>query len=78
MSCGTEMIASLLGSMLTICLPLQMERGLVVIAYADGTPADVHILKHDQCLHYWGAWLHRLHRYWDITLRQHNAAETAG
>ncbi|XP_046848253.1 mitochondrial genome maintenance exonuclease 1-like [Xenia sp. Carnegie-2017] len=36
---------------------------VLVIAYEDGSPADVHVLCLNQCKHFWQDWLLRLHKF---------------
>ena len=42
---------------------VQIRHSLLVIAYEDGTPADVHCLDLNQCKHFWLDWLVRLHKF---------------
>lgn len=39
---------------------LQVENGLIVVAYKDGTPAHAHQLSSELMLEYWKTWLLRL------------------
>ncbi|XP_023652026.1 mitochondrial genome maintenance exonuclease 1 isoform X1 [Paramormyrops kingsleyae] len=41
----------------------QVQNGLIVVAYKDGSPAHVHFMKHDVCLVYWNRWLIRLEEF---------------
>ncbi|KAI0216555.1 Mitochondrial genome maintenance exonuclease 1 [Lamellibrachia satsuma] len=51
-------------------LRLKIESTLLVIAYKDGSPAHVHLIPRQKCVHYWGLWLQRLHAYWRILATQ--------
>lgn len=42
---------------------LQVENGLIVVAYKDGSPAHAHKLDAELMLDYWKAWLLRLEDY---------------
>ena len=42
---------------------LQVLNVLLVIAYADGTPAHAHFINHTLCQKYWLRWLLRLQEY---------------
>lgn len=53
---------------------LQVEGGLIVVAYSDGSPANVFILSVDECQKYWQQWLARLQQYW---LRNTEVVENA-
>ncbi|XP_060781507.1 mitochondrial genome maintenance exonuclease 1 [Neoarius graeffei] len=41
----------------------QVDSGLIVVAYKDGSPAHYHFLKADQVVQYWDEWLFRLEEY---------------
>ncbi|XP_066451877.1 mitochondrial genome maintenance exonuclease 1 [Eleutherodactylus coqui] len=41
----------------------QVDCGLIVIAYKDGSPAHAHFMDSEMCLHYWDKWLLRLEEY---------------
>ncbi|XP_056423578.1 mitochondrial genome maintenance exonuclease 1 [Hyla sarda] len=41
----------------------QVDCGLIVIAYKDGSPAHAHFMDSEICLHYWDKWLQRLEEY---------------
>ena len=41
----------------------QINHGLLVLAYQDGSPADTIWLPPDTCEYYWNEWLHRLQLY---------------
>lgn len=41
----------------------QVDCGLIVIAYKDGSPAHAHFIDSEKCLHYWDKWLLRLEEY---------------
>ncbi|KAK9511378.1 hypothetical protein O3M35_000044 [Rhynocoris fuscipes] len=43
--------------------PLQVEGGIVVVAYSDGSPADIFTLSMEDCENYWKRWLVRLKQY---------------
>lgn len=48
---------------LNVCLHLQVDSGLIVVAYKDGSPAHTHFLKSEQVVQYWDKWLYRLEEY---------------
>ncbi|MEE6510618.1 hypothetical protein FKM82_030612 [Ascaphus truei] len=41
----------------------QVDCGLIVVAYKDGSPAHPHFMDPDLCLHYWKKWQLRLEEY---------------
>ncbi|KAG7334299.1 hypothetical protein KOW79_002706 [Hemibagrus wyckioides] len=41
----------------------QVDSGLIVIAYKDGSPAHTHFLKAEQVMQFWDKWLFRLEEY---------------
>ncbi|KAE8601212.1 hypothetical protein XENTR_v10013591 [Xenopus tropicalis] len=41
----------------------QVNCGLIVVAYKDGSPAHTHFMDTDLCLHFWNKWLLRLEEY---------------
>ncbi|XP_060630260.2 mitochondrial genome maintenance exonuclease 1 [Anolis sagrei] len=41
----------------------QVDCGLLVIAYKDGSPAHPHYMDSELCSQYWKKWLHRLEEY---------------
>ncbi|KAM4695316.1 mitochondrial genome maintenance exonuclease 1 [Discoglossus pictus] len=41
----------------------QVDCGLIVVAYKDGSPAHPHFMGSDLCLQYWDKWLLRLEEY---------------
>ncbi|XP_073528588.1 mitochondrial genome maintenance exonuclease 1 [Phyllobates terribilis] len=41
----------------------QVDCGLIVIAYKDGSPAHAHFMDSEICLHYWDKWLLRLEEF---------------
>uniref|UniRef100_S4REQ9 Mitochondrial genome maintenance exonuclease 1 n=1 Tax=Petromyzon marinus TaxID=7757 RepID=S4REQ9_PETMA len=43
--------------------PLQVEKGMVVVAYRDGSPAHTHVLDPWLCMEYWQRWLLRLQEF---------------
>lgn len=49
---------------------LKIENTLLVIAYKDGSPAHIHLIPRQKCVHYWGLWLQRLHIYWHTLATQ--------
>lgn len=51
--------------------PLQVEQGMVVVAYRDGSPAHTHLLDPRLCLEYWQRWLLRLQEFHSRTREGH-------
>lgn len=45
------------------CFVFQVECGLVVVAYKDGSPAHAHFMDPVLCSYYWNKWLQRLEEY---------------
>ncbi|NXF03615.1 MGME1 exonuclease, partial [Smithornis capensis] len=43
----------------------QVDCGLIVVAYKNGSPAHPHFMDPDLCSHYWNKWLLRLEEYMD-------------
>ncbi|XP_068088544.1 mitochondrial genome maintenance exonuclease 1 [Hyperolius riggenbachi] len=43
----------------------QVDCGLIVVAYKDGSPAHAHFMDPELCRHYWDKWLLRLEDYKD-------------
>ncbi|KAJ8248619.1 hypothetical protein GJAV_G00243950 [Gymnothorax javanicus] len=43
--------------------PYQVERGLIVVAYKDGSPAHPHVMTSELCQEYWTKWLLRLEEF---------------
>ncbi|XP_072168003.1 mitochondrial genome maintenance exonuclease 1-like [Diadema setosum] len=56
---------------------LQVDQALLVIAYKDGSPADVHVMTSDLCDLYWQRWLRRLQEYREIEGRRPQEMEAA-
>lgn len=48
----------------------QVENGLIVVAYKDGSPAHSHFLYTDQVETYWERWLLRLEKYMEKDIQQ--------
>ncbi|GAB1601311.1 uncharacterized protein LOC115217304 [Argonauta hians] len=42
----------------------QLKKGLIIIVYPNGSPADVHVMDEESCQHYWKKWQARLCQYW--------------
>jgi len=42
----------------------QVQGGLVVVAYSDGSPAHTFRMSLTDCKKYWNMWLLRLQQYW--------------
>lgn len=53
--------------------PFQVCDGLIVIAYENGDPADVHHLSREMCEAFWLEWLMRLEQY-RIKFPEHNVS----
>lgn len=45
------------------CFLSQVNCGLIVVAYKDGSPAHPHFMGMDLCSQYWTKWLLRLEEY---------------
>uniref|UniRef100_A0A0K8TCI1 Mitochondrial genome maintenance exonuclease 1 n=1 Tax=Lygus hesperus TaxID=30085 RepID=A0A0K8TCI1_LYGHE len=43
---------------------LQVEGGIVVVAYSDGSPATVFEIPLEECQRYWSKWLKRLYQFY--------------
>lgn len=48
----------------------QVENGLIVVAYKDGSPAHAHQLNSELMLEYWNTWLIRLEEFTDLRSSQ--------
>ncbi|XP_007238574.3 mitochondrial genome maintenance exonuclease 1 [Astyanax mexicanus] len=53
----------------------QVENGLIVVAYKDGSPAHSHYMSEKQVLQYWEKWQFRLEEYMEKVI-QHKTART--
>ncbi|ELW69943.1 mitochondrial genome maintenance exonuclease 1 [Tupaia chinensis] len=49
----------------------QVQRGLIVVAYKDGSPAHAHLMDAELCSQYWTKWLLRLEEYTEKEKSQH-------
>lgn len=47
----------------SLVIYVQVENGLIVVAYKDGSPAHAHFLNSEQILPFWAKWLLRLEEY---------------
>ncbi|RWS01650.1 hypothetical protein B4U79_10667, partial [Dinothrombium tinctorium] len=56
---------------------IQVDKVAIVIAYTNGTPAQVHKLSTESCQNYWKHWLSRLKKHWEI-VRDKNEQENEG
>ncbi|KAG7511558.1 hypothetical protein JOB18_003322 [Solea senegalensis] len=45
----------------------QVEHGLIVVAYKDGSPAHAHKLSSELMLQYWNIWLQRLEKFTELS-----------
>lgn len=45
------------------CVSFQVQCGLIVVAYKDGSPAHPHFMDEELCSKYWAKWLLRLEEY---------------
>lgn len=59
---------------LSLLFYLQVCDGVIVIAYENGDPADIHHLSQEMCEKYWLEWLMRLQQF-RRTFPQHVTAE---
>ncbi|XP_071445297.1 mitochondrial genome maintenance exonuclease 1-like [Hetaerina americana] len=58
--------------------PLWVNGGLVVIAYSDGSPADVFHLTLSDCNRYWNSWLERVQLFWSQQQEEKQLSEGSG
>lgn len=63
--------------MKTFFLIFQIESGLIVIVYTDGSLADTYLLNTQDCLKYWKIWLSRLGSFLNSE-RENNACKSYG
>lgn len=49
---------------------VHVKHALLVIAYRNGDPADVHIMSSAVLLDFWNLWLRRLSQYWSAAWKE--------
>ncbi|XP_036363511.1 uncharacterized protein LOC115217304 isoform X2 [Octopus sinensis] len=57
-------LAAYMGAYNACNLKDQVKKGIIIVVYPNGSPADVHIMNEKSCQHHWKKWQSRLCQYW--------------
>lgn len=52
----------------------QVNHGVIVVGYSDGSPAHIHVMNRATCEQYWRDWTERLYSYYQLIYTEKMAA----